>query len=214
MRVLLIEDDVILGQSLKEYLTSEEIETIWLEDERNILEMLTSQEFDVIVLDLILKYSAGEDLISLIREKGIKTPILVLTAKQSINDKEICFLRGADDYLTKPFHTRELVLRIQTLSRRKPIDAVVRIGDVIVNLDAKAIYKSNRELKITKTAWKLLTLLIKHRGEIVSTETIMNYVWAGRIVGDEVLRAYIKELRKILPPESIETHKGRGYKLI
>ncbi len=214
MRVLLIEDDGILGESLKEYLATEDIETIWLEDERKIAEVLSSQDFDVIVLDLILKHSAGEDLISQLREKGIKIPILVLTAKQSINDKETCFLRGADDYLTKPFHTRELVLRIQSLSRKKSIDTVVKIGDVIVNLDSKTVFKNNEELKITKTAWKLLTLLIKHRGEIVSTETIMNYVWAGRIVGDEVLRAYIKELRKILPPESIETHKGRGYKLI
>lgn len=214
MKILLIEDDKELGQSLKNYFELNNIETVWLWDERNINNLLKVYDFDVIVLDLILSFSRGEDIISLIRSQGIKTLILVLTAKNSLKDKEVCFQRGADDYLTKPFEPKELILRIKALSKRKRIDSIITIGDLTINTDAKTIKKGDEEIKISKTAWDLLILLIKKRRDIVDTETILNYVWSGKAVGDEIVRTYIKELRKILPPDSIQTYKGRGYRLI
>lgn len=213
MKVLIVEDDIALGESLEEYLKLNNIDVLWIQDERKLPNILKVYSFDVIVLDLILNFSRGEDLITYIRNSGIKTPILILTAKNEISSKEDCFLRGADDYLTKPFEPKELLLRINALSKRKQIDSVVRIGDTIINIDARVILKNNKEIKISKTAWELITLLVKRRGEIVDTETILNYVWAGKAVGDEVVRTYIKELRKILPQESITTYKGRGYRL-
>lgn len=213
MKILLVEDDRLLGESLKEYLKLENIETLWIYDERKLPHVLNIHEFDVVVIDLMLNYSRGEDLITFIREKGIKTPILILTAKKRVEDKEICFLRGADDYLTKPFEPKELLLRIHALSKRRQIDSIIKIGDIIINIDARIILKNNQEIKISKTLWDIITLLVKRRGEIVDNETILNYVWAGKLVGEEVVRTYIKELRKILPPESITTYRGRGYKL-
>lgn len=213
MKILLVEDDRLLGESLKEYLKLENIETLWIYDERKLPHVLNIHEFDVVVIDLMLNYSRGEDLITFIREKGIKTPILILTAKKRVEDKEICFLRGADDYLTKPFEPKELLLRIHALSKRRQIDSIIKIGDIIINIDARIILKNNQEIKISKTLWDIITLLVKRRGEIVDNETILNYVWAGKVVGEEVVRTYIKELRKILPPESITTYRGRGYKL-
>ncbi|MCS7203724.1 MAG: response regulator transcription factor [Thermodesulfovibrio sp.] len=213
MKVLLIEDDKILGESLEEYLKLNSIDILWLQDERKLPHILQVYAFDVIVLDLILNFSRGEDLIAYIRDQRIKTPILILTAKSEISTKEECFLKGADDYLTKPFEPRELLLRINALSRRKQIDTVIQIDDIVINIDSRILLKNNQEIKISKTAWDLLTLLVKRRGEIVDTETILNYVWAGKAVGDEVVRTYIKELRKILPHNSITTYKGRGYKL-
>lgn len=213
MKILLVEDDRLLGESLKEYLKLENIETLWIYDERKLPHVLNIHEFDVVVIDLMLNYSRGEDLITFIREKGIKTPILILTAKKRVDDKEICFLRGADDYLTKPFEPKELLLRIHALSKRRQIDSIIKIGDIIINIDARIILKNNQEIKISKTLWDIITLLVKRRGEIVDNETILNYVWAGKLVGEEVVRTYIKELRKILPPESITTYRGRGYKL-
>lgn len=213
MRVLLVEDDKTLGESLEEYLKLNNIEIFWLQDERKLPNILKIYSFDVIVLDLILSFSRGEDLITYIRNQGFKIPILVLTAKKDFVNKEECFLRGADDYLTKPFEPKELLLRIHALSKRRQIDSVVQIGDTIINIDTRVILKNNQEIKLSKTSWDLITLLVKRRGEIVDTETILNYVWAGKAVGDDVVRTYIKELRKILPPESIKTYKGRGYKL-
>lgn len=213
MRILLVEDDRILGETLKDYLRLHGIETVWLWDERQLPKIITKFEFDVFVIDLILKYAAGEDIISVLRKSGIHTPILVITAKRSITDKETCFLRGADDYLTKPFDFKEFVLRLKALSKRKHIETVVRLGDIVINLDAKTIHKGNDELKISKKAWEVLELLLKKRGEVVDTETILNYVWPEKDVGEEIVRAYIKELRKILPPETIKTYPGRGYRL-
>lgn len=213
MKVLLVEDDKVLGESLEEYFRLNRIEILWLQDERKLPHVLKVYSFDVIVLDLMLNFSRGEDLITFIRSQGFKMPILVLTAKKDFENKEDCFLRGADDYLTKPFEPKELLLRTQALSKRRQIDSFIQIGDTTINIDSRVILKNNQEIKISKTAWDLVTLLVKRRGEIVDTETILNYVWAGKAVGDEVVRTYIKELRKILPPESITTYKGRGYKL-
>ncbi len=213
MKVLIIEDDLILGESIKEYLESKNIEPVWIFDDRQVFDILQMYDFDVIVLDLILKFSRGENILRTIRDKGIDTPVLILTAKNSLNDKEICFSYGADDYLTKPFSPKELLLRLQALSKRRRVPRHIDINGVIIDLDNGMIKKGKKELKLSKRAWDVLYVLAKNRGSIVPGERIIKYVWQDKPVGDEVLRAYIKELRKILPEGSIETYKGRGYKL-
>ncbi|WP_457638809.1 response regulator transcription factor [Persephonella sp.] len=213
MRVLLVEDDPILGESLQEYLEEQGIQTHWIKDERQLEEIFNFEQYDVIVLDLILKYRKGEDILKELRLKGVKTPVIILTAKSDIRDKEVCFNLGADDYLTKPFNTKELLLRIQALAKRRHIDETVKIGDVEINLTGKVLKKKGKEVKISKTAWELLSFLIKNRGSVVETERILNHVWGDKPVGDEIVRTYIKELRKILPKDAIKTYKGRGYKL-
>ncbi|WP_297887228.1 response regulator transcription factor [Sulfurihydrogenibium sp.] len=209
----MVEDDLILGESLKEYLEENNVEVVWVWDDRKLNEALIMSEYDVIILDLMLKYEKGENILKDLRIKGVRTPILIMTAKNKIEDKELCFNAGADDYIVKPFNPRELLLRIKALNKRAHISDKIKIKDVEIDLDKHTITKNGEEIKISKTAWNLLTLLIKRRGEIVSTESILNYVWSDKAVGDEVVRQYIKELRKILPPDTIETYKGVGYKL-
>ncbi|MEJ5227525.1 response regulator transcription factor [Thermodesulfovibrio sp.] len=213
MKVLLVEDDKSLGESLEEFLKLKEIDVVWIHDERKLPHLIKIYAFDVIILDLILNFSRGEDLITYIRNENIKAPILILTAKSELSSKEECFTKGADDYLVKPFDPKELYLRILALSKRKQIESQIQMGDIVINIDSKTILKNNKEIKLSKTAWELLILLVKRRGEILDTDTILNYVWGGKAVGDEVVRTYIKELRKILPANSIITYKGRGYKL-
>ncbi|WP_456384857.1 response regulator transcription factor [Persephonella sp.] len=213
MRVLLIEDDPILGESLEEYLRDNGIEVHWIKDDRDIDEIFNFEQYDVIILDLILKYSRGEDILRQLRNKGITTPVIILTAKSDIKDKEVCFNLGADDYLTKPFNPKELLLRINALTKRRHIDEVIKIGDVEINITGKTVSKEGKEIKLSKTAWELLHFLLRNRGSIVETERILNHVWGDKPVGDEIVRTYIKELRKILPKDSIKTYKGRGYKL-
>ncbi|NPA16404.1 MAG: response regulator transcription factor [Aquificae bacterium] len=213
MRVLLIEDDPILGESLEEYLRDNGIEVHWIKDDRDIDEIFNFEQYDVIILDLILKYSRGEDILRQLRNKGITTPVIILTAKSDIKDKEVCFNLGADDYLTKPFNPKELLLRINALTKRRHIDEVIKIGDVEINITGKTVSKEGKEIKLSKTAWELLHFLLRNRGSIVETERILKHVWGDKPVGDEIVRTYIKELRKILPKDSIKTYKGRGYKL-
>lgn len=213
MRVLLIEDDVILGESLTEYLNSNEITSYWLKNEREYEEQLVANSYDLIILDLMLRYLQGEDILRKIRGKGIETPILILTAKNNITDKEKCFKLGADDYLTKPFELRELIVRIKALSKRRHVDNIIKIKDVMVDMDSGILYKEGKEISLSRRTWDLLHLLIINRGKIVDSDKILNYVWGDNPVGDEIIRTYIKQLRKILPIDSITTHKARGYKL-
>lgn len=214
MKVLLIEDDPILGESLKEYLEEEGCEVRWIQDDREFYDPTVAEAYDVLVLDLILKYGSGEEILKNLRERGVDIPVLVLTAKRTLQDKEVCFNLGADDYITKPFEPKELILRLRALLRRKGTDNLVSIGDVEIDLGGKVIRKSGEEVHISKTAWELLTLLIRNRGRVVSTQTILNCIWEDKPVGTDVVRAYIKELRKVIPPEYIKTYKGVGYKLV
>lgn len=214
MKVLLVEDDPVLGESLVEYMRKEGVDVEWILDERDLFDVSVAEKFDVIVLDLILRFKRGEDILKEIRDKGIGTPVLVLTAKSKIEDKEMCFTLGADDYLTKPFEPKELLLRLKALSRRRLAEEVVRIGDAEILVNAKLIKVNGKEVKLSKTAWKLLELLLKNRGKVVSTETILNCIWEDKPVGSEIVRAYIKELRKVLPKDAIETYKGIGYRLL
>ncbi|MEO5356946.1 MAG: response regulator transcription factor [Nitrospirae bacterium YQR-1] len=213
MRVLIIEDDKILCESLREYLKTKDITADCLEDEREYFNYLNNYTYDVILLDLMLRYLKGEDVLKHIRAKGIGTPVLILTAKDGIADKETCFTLGADDYLIKPFNLRELVLRVKSLSNRSHMHSIIKIDDITVDVDAQVIYKDAVEVNLSKTAWNLFYLLLKHRGEIVYNDTIMGYVWGDKPSSDEIIRTYVKMLRKILPPNAISTYKGRGYKL-
>ncbi|WP_456402010.1 response regulator transcription factor [Persephonella sp.] len=213
MHILLVEDDPLLGETVEEYLSENNIQVKWIQDDRDLDYIYDFSQFDVIVLDLMLKYRKGEDILKTLRNNGVDVPILILTAKSDIKDKETCFNLGADDYLTKPFDPKELLLRLKALSKRKHKEYCVKIGDITIDIDNQMVYKKGEEVKISKTAWELLYLLVKNRGSIVPTERILNYVWGDKPVGDEIVRTYIKELRKILPKDSIITYKGRGYKL-
>ncbi|WP_457678588.1 response regulator transcription factor [Thermovibrio sp.] len=207
----MVEDNELLGESVKEYLQSFGIEVKWIKDEREV-EFEDLSLYDVVILDLMLKYYPGEDILLAIKRRNPKLPVLILTAKHKIEDKELCFNRGADDYLTKPFDPKELLLRLKALSRRRaPLR--VKIRGVEVDLNKGTVYKEGKEIPISKTAWELLSFLIKHRGEVLPKERIISYVWRDKDVGEDVLRTYIKELRKILPKGAIITYKGRGYKL-
>ena len=212
IKLLLIEDDVSLGNSLTEYLTEKGYSITWLTDEREF-DLYSLAEFQAIILDLILNYISGEEILQKIRDQNPEIPVLVLTAKAEIRDKQTCFETGADDYLTKPFDPLELLLRIQALCKRIFPENTFVCGDVEINLDSQLIYKNNREIKLSGKAFELLRLLIYERGKLVSKEKILQQVWNDVVVNNDVIRQYIKEIRELLPEDSIETYKGRGYRL-
>ena len=214
MKVLIIEDDQILGESIKDFLEDRGIIVEWIHDPREVMDLLTVSSYDVIVLDLIMPYIKGEDLLSMIRERDKQTPILVLTAKRRIYDKEVCFERGADDYLTKPFDPLELLLRIKALKRRVSNKERVVVGDVEIDLLEERLWKKGKEIILGKKDWMLLKFLVENEGKILSQEEIMNYVWGDEPVCEDVVRAHIKNLRRILPKDSIETYRGRGYRFV
>jgi len=213
MKVLLVEDDRLLGDSLTEYLQSEGFITDWVYDPREVMDLLEVSRYDVIVLDLMMPHIGGEELIKAIREKDKETPILVLTAKQRLEDKRTCFELGADDYLTKPFEMEELTLRLKALYRRKNPQDVVVIDEVEVCFSKEMVKVKGKPISLSKKDWLVLKFLVENRGRFVSHEEILNYVWGDEPVGEEVVRARIKNLRKLLPEGFIKTMKGRGYRV-
>jgi Response regulators consisting of a CheY-like receiver domain and a winged-helix DNA-binding domain len=213
MKVLLVEDDRLLGDSLTEYLQSEGFITDWVYDPREVMDLLEVSRYDVIVLDLMMPHIGGEELIKAIREKDKETPILVLTAKQRLEDKRTCFELGADDYLTKPFEMEELVLRLKALYRRKNPQDVVVIDEVEVCFSKEMVKLKGKPISLSKKDWLVLKFLVENRGRFVSHEEILNYVWGDEPVGEDVVRAHIKNLRKLLPEGFIKTMKGRGYRV-
>ncbi|MCX8060172.1 MAG: response regulator transcription factor, partial [Aquificaceae bacterium] len=169
--------------------------------------------YDVIVLDLMMPHVSGEELLKELRARGDKTPLLVLTARGRLEDKEKCFSLGADDYLTKPFEPKELLLRIRALHRRVVKEERVKIGQVEVDLQNCRLWVSDKEVKLTRKEWLLLKYLVENRDRYVSTQELLNYVWGDEPVGDDVVRAHIKNLRRVLPEGFILSHKGWGYKV-
>jgi len=161
----------------------------------------------------MMPHIGGEELIKAIREKDKETPILVLTAKQRLEDKRTCFELGADDYLTKPFEMEELTLRLKALYRRKNPQDVVVIDEVEVCFSKEMVKVKGKPISLSKKDWLVLKFLVENRGCFVSHEEILNYAWGDEPVGEEVVRARIKNLRKLLPEGFIKTMKGRGYRV-
>ncbi len=215
INILLIEDDVLLGSSLSEFLTFKGYSVKWVisGEEISTRDLINS---DLIILDLILPGLKGEDLLVQIKHRLPDIPVIVLTAKDTIDTKKECFEKGIDDYITKPFDVTELLLRIKAVLRRareKGNECIYRIGDVTIDTKRGIVIKGQNEITLSKRAWTLLEFLLEKRGTIVSKEEILNRVWHDAVVSEESIRSYIKELRKFLPEGAITTFKGRGYRL-
>ncbi|MFN7064575.1 MAG: response regulator transcription factor [Aquificaceae bacterium] len=213
MKVLLVEDDRLLGESLKEYLASEGLKVDWIEDSREFFDLLEVSLYDVVVVDLMMPHISGEELLKELRRRGDQTPVLILTAKGRLKDKEVCFSLGADDYLTKPFEPKELLLRIKALHRRVVREDKLRLADVEIDLQNCRVWVKGKEVRFSKKEWLLLKYLAENCHRFIPTEELLNYVWGDEPVGDEVVRSHIKNLRKILPEGFIVSKKGWGYKL-
>ncbi len=211
--MLLVEDDRLLGESLKEYLESEGFWVDWIYDSREFFDLLEVSIYDAIVLDLMMPHISGEELLRKLREKGNTTPVLILTAKGRLEDKEKCFSLGADDYLTKPFEPKELLLRLKALYRRTVRQERLKLRNVEVDLRAGRVWVEGREIRLSKKEWLMFKYLVENRDRFVSTEELLNYVWGDEPVGDEVVRAHIKNLRRLLPEGFIVSQKGRGYRV-
>ena len=208
-----MEDDRLLGESLKEYLESEGFLVDWIYDSREFFDLLEVSIYDAIVLDLMMPHISGEELLRKLREKGNTTPVLILTAKGRIEDKEKCFSLGADDYLTKPFEPKELLLRLRALYRRTVRQERLKLRNVEVDLRAGRVWVEGREIRLSKKEWLLFKYLVENRDRFVSTKELLNYVWGDEPVGDEVVRAHIKNLIRLLQEGFIVSQKGRGYRV-
>ena len=220
MRILLVEDEERMAQALCEILRQENYEVDHWGDGIQGLYAIETDVYDVAILDVMLPGKNGFEITKEARRQGIRTPILMLTAKSDIDDKVTGLDCGADDYLTKPYAFEELMARIRALVRRNSTEKsdVLTVGDLSVELSTKRVMRGGKEILLSAKEFGLLETLIRHKGQVLSRAQLENQVWDFGFEGSSnIVDVYIRYLRrKVDDPfekKLIHTIRGAGYVL-
>lgn len=226
-RLLLVEDEDSLAAGLEFNLTAEGYEVIWVRDGKKALEEFTSSHFDLIILDIMLPYINGFIVAEKIRAVDPQIPILMLTARTALKDRLKGFELGADDYLTKPFHLEELLMRVKGMLKRKrwyqkSVEKmpVFRLGKSEINFENLTIRSEQNIFHLTAIEASLLKYLIDHRGKVVSRRELLENVWhTSSDMETRTIDNFILRLRRYLEvnpdqPVFIKSVRGIGYLLI
>jgi two-component system alkaline phosphatase synthesis response regulator PhoP len=222
-RLLLVEDDPRLIRALSDLLKNEGYSLEVASDGADALATVKSRHFDLIILDVMLPSLSGFDVCTQLRLSNINAPVLMLTARNQINDKVLGFKSGADDYLTKPFEVDEFRVRVEALLRRSyrsgPIDPIeYRFGDVQVHFVQLKLVRSGHSFTLSEREGRLLRYLIENRGKIVSRDILLERVWGystapyTRTVDVHILRLRQKIEDDPKNPKFIVTVHGLGYR--
>jgi two-component system, OmpR family, response regulator len=219
-KVLVVEDDTGLCTVIRDWLLLQNylVEIVHTAGEAE--EFLRSYRYDAIVLDWGLPDRPGVDVCQRFRASGGQTPILMLTGKRDISEKEQGLDSGADDYLTKPFDVKELSARLRALLRRPAAmsENVLSAGDLLLDPSKYVVTKGGAEVKLFRKEFALLEFLMRHPNKVFSPESLLNHVWASEAgVGPETVRTSVKRLRQQIDDEGrnslIENVRGVGYRL-
>ena len=220
MKLLIVEDELKTASFLKRGFTETGFVVDTATDGSEALRALQTVTFDLIVLDLMLPGMDGLRLLTWLRETGITSPVLILTAKDSVEDRVTGLELGADDYLVKPFAFAELLARARTILRRPPLrePTVLRVGDLELDLAAHRASRAGRRLDLTAREFLLLALLVRKQGEVLTRAMIAQSVWDMNFSGDtNVVDVSVRRLRSKLddpyPWKLLRTIRGVGYVL-
>lgn len=220
MRLLVVEDDAKLATSLQERLTKAQYVTDIAMDGNDALSFASTTDYDAIILDVLLPGTDGLGVCRQLRAAGAVTPILLLTARDAVEDKIAGLDSGADDYLTKPFAYGELLARLRALLRRDATrkDAVLRFSHLALDPSTQAVYWGDRSINLTAREYRILETLVRRPNWIVSKDMIIESVWGfGFSDASNLVEVYIRRLRKKLDehgaPPLIQTVRGAGYRL-
>lgn len=220
MRVLLVEDDPGLAAIIKTGFAEHGVQVVTVATfaDGKLKGVLGS--FDVMILDVMLPGGTGFDLCRDLRGREIATPILMLTARDSVDDRVAGLGVGADDYLTKPFAFRELLARVRALARRRgaPLPETLRIADLEVDLEAQRVRRAGKSIELTAKEFALLEFFVLHRGQVVDRAAITAHVWdENHDPFTNVLEVLVRRLRRKIdddyPNKLIQTVRGAGYRL-
>jgi DNA-binding response OmpR family regulator len=220
MHILIVEDEPEMAELLSRGLREESYAVSVARDGRTALEISAAESFDVILLDVMLPQLDGIQVAKQLRRREAETPVLMLTARDSLPDIVKGLDAGADDYLTKPFSFAELLARMRALVRRSQFRRknVLEVQDLVLDLTTHRSFRTGKEIFLSLTEFRLLELLAKHAGRIVSRHEILTNVWGpGREVSENTLDAFVRLLRKKVDEGAetklIQTHRGFGYSL-
>ena len=222
MRILVVEDEAKVARALKEGLEGEHYEVIVARTGEDGFFLANSETFDLVVLDLMLPGRAGLEILGAFRRRGLQTPVLILTAKDAVDDRVHGLDSGADDYMVKPFAFAELLARIRALLRRGRSDQVLRlkVHDLEMDLVTRTVTRGRQALDLTAREFELLEYLLRHQNQLVTRDMFARDVWkeASRATPiDNIVDVHIARLRKKVdrdfPEKLIHTVRGVGFTL-
>lgn len=220
MRVLLVEDDLELAGEVAMGLRGAGARVVHAATAREGRRMAVEEELDVLILDVMLPGETGFALCRSLRDKGVQTPILMLTARDAIEDRVTGLDAGADDYLTKPFALQELIARVRALSRRRPTLAprVVRVADLEIDLAGRRARRGDQLIELTAKEFALLECFALHPDVVLDRAAITAHVWDdNHDPFTNVLEVLVRRLRRKIDegyePRLIHTMRGAGYRL-
>jgi DNA-binding response OmpR family regulator len=220
MRILVVEDNVHLNEIIVKKLKSENysVDTCLRGDDA--MDCIACAEYDALILDIMLPGIGGLDVLQLMRAKNDKTPVLLLTARDSVSDRVSGLDAGADDYLVKPFALDELMARVRALIRRGSNAAsdVFTAGDLAVNCASRKVTRGGREIELSSREFAILEYLVRNKGIVLSRNTIGNHIWNYDYEGESnIIDVYIRNLRRKIDDNEetklIHTVRGAGYVL-
>jgi DNA-binding response OmpR family regulator len=219
MRVLLVEDDPGLSAIIRTGFAEQGIQVVAVSTYADGLMKAVLGSLDVIILDVMLPGGNGFDLCRELRAREVATPILMLTARDTVDDRVAGLEVGADDYLTKPFAFRELLARVRALGRRRgaPLPETLRSGDLEVDLQAHRVRRGGKAIELTAKEFALLEFFILHKGQVVDRAAITAHVWdENHDPFTNVLEVLVRRLRRKIdddfPTKLIQTLRGAGYR--
>ena len=220
MRILIAEDEQDLNRILAERLKSEHYSVDSCYNGQDALDYLDSAEYDALILDIMMPVMDGLTVLKKLRSRGSSLPVLLLTAKDSVDDRIRGLDAGANDYLVKPFAYEELSARIRVLLR-KPAEApktVWKLADLEVHLDTRKVFRAGEEIRLSGKEFSLLRYMIQNQGIVLSRDKLEQHIWNYDYTGgSNVIDVYIRYLRKKLDegrePKLIHTVRGAGYVL-
>jgi two-component system copper resistance phosphate regulon response regulator CusR len=222
MRVLVVEDEQKVAEALRDGLQEEHYEVVVERTGEGAFFRVNTENYDVILLDLTLPGRDGIEILRALRQRGLKTPVLVLTARDTLQDRVTGLDSGADDYLVKPFAFAELLARIRALARRGRVAEAPRlhVGDLDMDLITRKVTRGGRGVELTVREFELLEYLMRHHGQVVSREALARDVWketARTTPLDNVIDVHIARLRRKIdaegPVKLIHTVRGVGFML-
>ena len=218
MKILLVEDEIDLNNIVTKYLKKNGYSVDSVFDGEEALDYLKSGEYDLVILDIMLPKINGFEVIKELRNKGNHTSVLMLTARDSADDKVKGLDLGADDYLVKPFDFNELLARMRAVVRRKYGNSSnnLIIGDLVLDTSKKSITRGEKEIELTGKEYEVLEYLMQNKNRILSREQIKQHVWDYNYEGDSnIIDVLIKNIRKKIDVEDgkqiIYTKRGLGY---
>ncbi len=215
MKLLLIEDDKELARTLKELLEEEGFVVSLALDGKRGLDKALTEEYELILIDYFLPSLTGLEVLKRIRQEGIKTPVIMLTVVDDTDRKVDCLSLGADDYITKPFHFKELLARIYAVLRRyKGLESSkIEVDGVLLDLESSKVFCEGKPVELTAGELRLLRYLFLNRGRFVSREELLEKALQSLEASGNVVEVLISRLRKKLGKDIIRSQKGLGYKV-